>query len=361
MINASTSTNFTASNCSNVNLDSLFIKVIKTMAYCMILLLSVVGNGFIVAVIYRKRKLRSSINLLIWSMSASDIFMQLSIIPLRIKDVFYHQGQWFVYGVIGEILCKVTSYLHTTGTMVSIVTMLIIAVERFFSVVFPLKKPPIRTKRACYALIVFSWCFSALSASPNLFNLSLIKLDNIHFCSYNWEPIFNHKEAVKVEMTVFFVVFTIVPFIFLTSLYTAIIISLYSQNVSPHLASEELKRRAQENKRVTFMLLTVVVIFLLSWAPVNTYAYISYFVLNTHLPCELRNLLFAGMFLSYTYPAINPFVYYVFNEHYKSAIQEIINRSACCNKKRTREETSIEIRNLRVTIESGLSQASMEN
>lgn len=360
-MNASNSTNSTYLNGSATYEQSLLIKVIKTTAYCIVLLLSVIGNGLIIAVFYRRRKMRSSINLFICSMSASDIVMEMMVIPLRIKDVFHPQGRWFVYGVLGNILCKVIPFLYTATIIVSIVTMLIIAVERFFSVVFPLKRPLIRTRGLCFALVAFSWFFSALSASPNLIIQKLIKLDNIYFCDYSWEPVFNHLEAVRVELSIFFVLFTIIPFILLTGLYTAVIVSLYYQKGGRHLASEQLRRRAQENKRVTMMLLAVVVIFLLSWMPINVYVYISLHVLNKHLPAELRNFQFAAMFLSYTYPAINPFIYYVFNEHYRSGIHEILSHLCWNTRRQNREETSMELHNLRVTVDSRLSLASTEN
>lgn len=361
VLNTSTNATSVPANCIDAFLDSMTIKVVKTLAYSVVLLLSVVGNAFVLAVIYRKNRLRTVINLFICNMSASDIVMELVVIPMRIKDVFLPQGQWLVNGTLGNVLCKGATFVHSATVFVSIITLLIIAVERFFSVVYPMKRQPIRTRKACFALVAFTWIFSATSATPNLYTLKLETQGNTLMCKYSWEPAFNTFKAFQVELASFFVLFTILPFIILTSLYTAIIVTLYSHGRSLSLASEERRRRAWENRRISLMLLAVVIIFLLSWTPLNVYLYLSAFVIKERLSCELRKLLFAANFLSYIFPAINPFVYYVFNEHYKNGIEEMLRCLFPCKLAKVTEKTPSEVFNLRVTVASHLSLASEEN
>ena len=358
--NTSTNATSTPPICSDAFLDSVAIKVVKTLAYSVVLLLSLVGNAFILAVLYRKRRLRTIINLFICNMSASDIVMELVVMPMRIKDVFLPQGQWLVTGALGSVLCKGASFVHTATLLVSIITLLIIAVERFFSVVYPLKRQPIRTRKVCFLLIAFTWFLSAVSAAPNLYTLKLTTHNNKPMCYHTWEPAFDSREGFKVELATSLVLFTILPFIILSSLYTAIIVALYSPNRSLSLASEERRRRAWENRRISLMLLAVVITFLLTWTPLNVYMYYAVFVTKVR-PCELRKLLFAANFLSYTYPAINPLIYYVFNEHYKNGIQELLRCLLPCKIAKTTERRPTEVYNLRVTVASHLSLASEEN
>ena len=202
-----------------------------------------------------------------------------------------------------------------------------IAFERFFSIVFPMKRQFIRNKRNCLISIALIWLTGAVYPSSHFYSKKIIHKRSTPYCIYSWEPAFDHAAAVKIEFTLIVVSFTIVPFILLTSLYSAIIISLYKQEGDLNLASKETQRRARENRRIMYMLVTVVISFLVIWLPINIYFFLSAFVWSTHRSCESRHLIFTAMFLSYSYPAINPLIYYFFNENYRKGFHELL---CCC-------------------------------
>ena len=74
------------------------------------------------------------------------------------------------------------------------------------------------------------------------------------------------------------------------------------------------------------MLVTVVFVFLLSWLPVNVETLLL--SLSTTPTCDNRHVQFSIAFLSFSYPAINPFIYFVFSENYRKGVQELL----CCAK-----------------------------
>ena len=130
--------------------------------------------------------------------------------------------------------------------MVSILTLEVIAVERFISLVFPMKKQPIRSNKVCFIVTILTWLLVAVCRSSHFYARKLIHKGTTPYCVHNWQPAFDHAEAVKLEFTIILVAFSVIPFLLLTSLYSAIIISLHRQKRNLHLASEATKRRAKK-------------------------------------------------------------------------------------------------------------------
>ena len=115
----------------DVYLDSPLVKAIKIFAYSILMALSLGGNYLVIVTIYRKPKLRTIVNLLILNLSASDLLIPLFAYTIRMKRIYEPQGLWPVDGVAGSITCKLIPLAENTSIVVSVLTMEVIAVERF--------------------------------------------------------------------------------------------------------------------------------------------------------------------------------------------------------------------------------------
>ena len=146
-------------------LDSTLVKAIKNITYSVLLILSLAGNSLIIAVIYRNRKLRTVINFLILNIAISDLLLPLFAHTRRIKQVYLSLGLWPLDGVIGSTTCKLATFATDTLLIVSVLTLELIAIERFASVVFPMKKQPIRSNKSCFIVIVLTWLLAAVYSS----------------------------------------------------------------------------------------------------------------------------------------------------------------------------------------------------
>ena len=304
-------------------IDSAAVKAIKRIAYSIMLLLALSGNSLVVAVIHSNRDMRTIVNLFILNMSITDRVIPVLIIPNRIKQIFLHRNQWIIDGFLGEFFCKFLLFAENTSVIVSILGLLI-TVERFYGVVFPLKTQPIRTKKTCYALIAVSWAIGAILCSQFFYTQRLIHKEGTPYCIYSWEPLLDTKKTSDILHSTFLVCFTIIPFVTLVALYLPIIVSLRRQNLNQQLASEQRRRRTRQSRRVSLMLATVVGFFLLSWTPVNVYIFLRAFVLENSRPCHLRYFIFSSNFLSYTYPSASPLIYYVFSDKYRKCFHDLL-------------------------------------
>ena len=66
----------------------------------------------------------------------SDLFLPILLIP-KVIQTFYTDS-WLIGGPLGQALCKLSSFSPSVSTAISIQSLVLIAVDRFGAVVFPL-------------------------------------------------------------------------------------------------------------------------------------------------------------------------------------------------------------------------------
>ena len=140
----------------------------KTIAYCLLFVVSLTGNSLIGLIVYKTKTMRKPINFFIVNMAMSDLLYPIFLFPWKITGV--HVGFWLISGPLGEALCKLVPFLTDVSTAVSIQSLVLIAVDRFGAVVFPLRSPLISTK-LCRIFIPATWIVAMAIYSPYLFAL----------------------------------------------------------------------------------------------------------------------------------------------------------------------------------------------
>ena len=314
--------NDSVSGCQNSSTET----AAKITAYSLLIFFSLVGNSLIIACFVKNKELRTPVNYFILNMSISDLCTPVFALPRRLNWLIVGSSKWLVHGSIGSFLCKLLPFTEDVSTYVSKLSLVIIAVERFYSVVFALKSPLV-TSKSCPRLIAFTWIISSVFSAHFLYTYRLIRTAKDEFmCLFRWDPVSHTAEAFKVQWIINFACFTVVPFILLTSLYTGIAVSLHRQKKSLQLANEVSKQRAKENRRIACMLVVVWVVFLASYAPYHVHVFMYYLAPQTDRPCSFQ---FTADFSQFTYTAINPLIYYVFSTNYRHGI----NRLFCFGRK----------------------------
>ncbi|KAL9974616.1 hypothetical protein ACROYT_G011674 [Oculina patagonica] len=126
--------------------DPLAAKVCKTLAYCLLLVVSLMGNTLIIMVVYRDDKMKTTTNLLIVNMAVSDLLVPIFAMPRANVEILYGNLRWLIDGGFGEALCKLTAFFQDISTAVSVQTLVAIAFDRFYAVWFPLKAARIKPR-----------------------------------------------------------------------------------------------------------------------------------------------------------------------------------------------------------------------
>ena len=176
--------------------DSTVEKNSKIWAYYVILLGSLFGNVFIIAIVYKNRDLHKTINYYIVNMAVSDLIFPFMSLPVQLGQIQADSQHWPISGILGLMFCKLFYFASLLSIQVSAQSLVWIAVDRFVAVVFPLKLGLI-SKTIRTIAIVSTWIFAGFLNSPSLIVAELVVSGNDTVCkgiNYS-ETIFSDQKA----------------------------------------------------------------------------------------------------------------------------------------------------------------------
>ena len=108
--------------------------------YSISLLAALIGNFLIIVVFYMYKPIQKTINYFVVNMAISDLFTPLTIMPFKIAESLSN-GTFLsqLPSSLSEVLCKLCFFLADTSILVSIISLMLISVDRLIAVVFPLQ------------------------------------------------------------------------------------------------------------------------------------------------------------------------------------------------------------------------------
>lgn len=297
-------------------------KVGKTVAYAIIMLTSLLGNSAIVLVIYKTQSLRTTTSYLIANMAVSDLLMPLCAMPRMVTAVHFGANRWLIGGNIGLAMCKLVPLFQDVSTAVSTQSLVLIAVDRFYNVFYPVKAAVMSLKAAKIA-IPFTWLIAVIIHSPYFYIYRIYIYKDEAYCLLNWSPPFDDIRAQKYYFVLLSILLFILPFCVIAALYTAVIIRLKRQQFPGQYQSENARNiREKRNRAVLQLCVVIVLAFILCWTPFVTYAFLKFF--SWEAPhCGRRNFAFIVHFIAHSISAVNPCVYFLFSSSYRQGLNEL--------------------------------------
>ena len=191
----------------------------ETFAYCLLFLVSLVGNTFIAIIVFKTKTLRKPINFLIVNMAMSDMLVPIFLFPREL--ILTYTRSWLMGGPLGQVLCKLSIYASYLSFTVSIQSLVLIAVDRFGAVMFPLRSPLINSER-CRFFILATWIIAIAIFCLNLFASKVIDSPEGLACVADWKGALGEASSYKNFVLVMQVIIFYVPLVFITILYSAI-------------------------------------------------------------------------------------------------------------------------------------------
>ena len=191
----------------------------ETFAYCLLFLVSLVGNTFIAIIVFKTKTLRKPINFLIVNMAMSDMLVPIFLFPREL--ILTYTRSWLMGGPLGQVLCKLSIYASYLSFTVSIQSLVLIAVDRFGAVMFPLRSPLINSKR-CQFFILATWIIAIAIFCVNLLASKVIESPEGLACVADWKGALGEASSYKNFVLVMQVIIFYVPLVFITILYSAI-------------------------------------------------------------------------------------------------------------------------------------------
>ena len=324
----SSTPNSTDEHC--ISADSTAAIVLKSLAYFVILLVSLVGNALIILVLWKTKQLRKSINYFVFNMAMSDLFTPLTIMPVRVVEIISESGAFMVDSplMLGNILCKLCYFLPDVSLLVSVESLLLISLDRFVAVVFPLKAKLISSKTRLIC-VPCTWIIAIAVHAPYFYTFRLFSDGSEYFCSYDWGPAFDHDETSNIYVTATFLAIIAVPICILIIVYGAIAITLErSHSQRKEMSVSSPSRGYQKNMQIIGLSVAIVTAFIFCMVPYLVFMFCTIFLWNWEDPpiCAFQTVIpFVAAFLVHSWSAVNPCICFIFSKNYRRSLKQILS------------------------------------
>lgn len=261
---------------------------------------------------------------MIANMAVADLLMTFIAMPYSVAYM-YVDSRWFG-GIMGMITCKMLHFSYALSIAASILTLTVIALDRFFAVAFPFKRASVIRKISATSSMI--WILSVILMSPYLYYFKAEQLDGNYHCLVEWEPIADTSTASRIFFSFMFISLYLVPLFFIAILYSIVSFKLWVRRIPGNPTAANHRHAELSKRRTVKMLVIVVIVFALCWLPAHIMHLFLFFDRETS--SKIPNFLFLVAFgVSHANSALNPYLYIVLNKHFRRAFLEVIR--GCCN------------------------------
>ena len=281
------------------------IQIGVTIMAVTVFILAAIGNTLVIYIVFTVKQMKSSTNTLIANMAFADLLMTIDI-PYILKWV-YAWDRWFGT-FMGTVLCKFFHSAQVGSLAASVFSLVAISLDRSFAILFPMRA--IMSQNVVRLVIAMIW----LGALALMIPLMIVTKNTqevqeggmeVMICRERWLPI-----SHTIYNTFLFTTAYIIPLSIIAIVYCLAGLRLCRRKVPGHhnLNAQRIVRAS--SRRVTIMLITVVVIFALSWFPFQALEMIRVFnpqmLKDNTIPLEVH---FVIPWFGYCNSAINPILY----------------------------------------------------
>ena len=294
-------------------------KIGLTFAYCLIVFVSLAGNTVIGIIVYKMKTTRKPINFLIVNMAMSDLLFPIFLIPRDIQRLYINS--WLIGGPLGQALCKLRGFLIYVSNAVSTQSMVLIAVDRFGAVVFPLRSPLI-TSKLCPFFILATWIIAMAFFSPYLFSFKLVEYPGGLLCRLRWKEGFGESSSHHDYYLPILIIFCLIPLVLIVILYIIIYIKLKSQKIPGEQSANAGKQRQQRERNVLKMSIAIVLGFAVCWLPYFIVRFLLFFA-SKIWSCGFEYFGYFAFLMVRINCAMNPCICLIFSRNYRIGLKTL--------------------------------------
>lgn len=315
--------NTSGTSSNNTSTDSCpFVPIgnreFKVAIHSLTLVVSLVGNCLLMAAFVR---MKAPVMLLIANMAASDLLTTIFYIPRLLVIEISRSYAWKVQGLAGTVLCKMCNFLADISIAVSTQSVMLIAIERFLAVVYPLKIRSITAKNRRF-LIASTWIVSMVLHAPYfyVFELDEDKQNKTFLC---------HQLPSKLRhyllyLSCLFVIVLLIPLIVVIILYTITLVKLRVDKMSEHRSTRGERRSRKRTVKLLKLASATVLAMFICWTPFSVVKFLKLFVFSS-TPCShmFRLVEYSGILLTSCYCAVNPSICFFFLRNFRGQLRQM--------------------------------------
>lgn len=345
-------------------------KTLTPIMFGVIIVIGFVGNVVVIYVILQDRKTERELtptNLLILDLSLADLSFICLCIPFTAVD-YASGGIW----PFGQFWCQSNQYLIIVSCLASIYTLVLMSIDRFVAIVYPIECIPFRNNRNTLNAIAVKWILILLLSSPTHQMHGLLPYHNRNATSdpqlqqqelpsqaasrqqqlvyssqeqslLQLEPdspqqlqdtpllqatppdahvcrLLSHKYNPMHFQISFFVTSYLLPLILILCLYSLMIYKLWHGNTKSH-GHKESPKTLESKRKVSQLVAMIVVLFAVCWFPIQI------MLILMRLKTFEMSALYVGIqvfahVLGYLNSCINPLIYAFASETFVNSFRK---------------------------------------
>lgn len=236
--------------------------------YITVLVIAVLGNSVVVYVVCSSEKMRTVTNYFIANLAIGDLFMAILCVPFSFISTLILK-----YWPFGGTLCVAVNYLQAVSVFVSAYTLVAISLDRYLAIIYPLR--PRMTRCQAKVIIAAVWILSLATTLPVAVYSRLLtppinfySLMDREVCTEDWgsEPSDNESRvaySVALMLLQYFLPLTVLVFT-----YSRIAMVVWGKRTLGETPAR-VDRIARSKRKMTKMMVTVVMVYTLCWLPFN--------------------------------------------------------------------------------------------
>ncbi|KAJ7385074.1 Galanin receptor type 1 [Desmophyllum pertusum] len=299
---------------------SQLVSTLFTVVLSIVSLAAFIGNILVIATFRKTPSLRTSTNYYLVNMAISDLLCGSFNWSLYATEGMLTR-RVFITEPMASVVCRLGMYFRGISQVVSVLSLVLIAVDRYVAIVFPLKITVLRRKRVRLTLSLLTWIIPVASGLPYFLYTKIVKVNDQTFCRTMLSTSVN-----AIYNGVGFVLFYCTPLITMIILYSLSVKTLRKRSVTigDRMQSQLNNKRQKQNQNIVKILISIVAGFFICWTPLCVYLALKMF--HPALVARDNCMIFIGLFF-YVFPslstAINPIILFLFSSNYRQALKSL--------------------------------------
>ena len=280
--------------------------IVVPVCFAILIAIGTFGNFLVMYVIITNKQMHTCTNIMLMNLAVADIAFLMICLPFQAYK--FASMAWD----FSDMLCKFVQYLLYVTCYVTIWTLVLIAIIRYYTVVWKKsldsqRHGDTRIRRTIYCCAAL-WVLSSIGHVPTLLSHSVKTRGSYQYCGINIESL----EPIIIS---FFVFAYVLPLLIITILYLRIVCFLRGVQLPSH------RRHVVRAIRIISL---VVVFFAISWLPYHLHAIVSLRVniqWDYYLVCRVL-----WYIMAYGNSVVNPIIYNFTSGEFRSAFYKALCR-----------------------------------
>ncbi|XP_008286680.1 chemokine (C-C motif) receptor 12a [Stegastes partitus] len=302
--------------CAKTVINQFGAKFIPVFYYINFLL-SYVGNGLVLVIIYKYEKLNTVTNIFLLNLVLSNILFASSL-PFWAT---YHLSEW----IFGMVLCKVVSSAYFIGFYSSILFLTLMTFDRYLAVVHAVAAAKSRKRAYAFGASVAVWCVSVAASVKELVLRNVWKdpLDGL-MCEESGFPDSTMDRWRLVSYYQQFLLFFLLPLFLVMYCYISITVRI-------------LSTRMKEKCRTIKLIFVIIFTFFTCWTPYNVVILLRAIHISSTKEEEscsdsenLDYAFYVTRNIAYLYCCISPVFYTFVGKKFQSHFKRLMAKKVPC-------------------------------